>query len=136
MKKLLLMSILAMICVAGFSPNIKYITIVKEPPIEPLEALFKAQVMIESSGNTRALNVKEQSYGILQIRAIRLEDYARRTGKRYKLTDCYDPKISKEVWLYYASKFNPYDYEGISRAWNCNSQAYWIKVKQQLKSKL
>jgi hypothetical protein len=135
MKKILLMCILAAVGVAGYAPLTKYITIVKEPPIEPLEALFKAQVMIESSGNTRALNVKEQSYGILQIRAIRLEDYARRTGKRYKLTDCYDPKISKEIWQFYASKFHPYDYESITKAWNCNSQAYWIKVKQQLKTK-
>jgi hypothetical protein len=77
----------------------------------------------------------ELAYGAYQIRAIRLRDYNQRNGTHYRLKDCYDPKISKKIYFYYASKFDPTDYEGICKAWNGrgrSNQDYWMRVKKRI----
>jgi hypothetical protein len=136
MKKIFLMCILAVVAIAGYAPAENTFIIPKLPPYKPYEALFNAQAMVESSNNPNAFYAPEKATGLLQITPIRLRDYNNRTGKGYQLSDCYDPKTTREIWQYYASEFSPYDYEGISRAWNCNSYKYWLKVKEQLKSEL
>jgi hypothetical protein len=115
-----------------FAPNTNYINILVGSQIKPIEALVYATSIVESNNNRFALNEKEQSFGALQIRAIRLEDYRRRTGIRYQLTDMFDYEKAKEVFLYYASKYGPYQIEKISKKWNGSgpmTDVYWNKIK-------
>lgn len=136
MKKLLLILFIALITgPAGYCPHINPIFIAKSAPIRPLERLWWAQGIIESSGNPMAYNPKEKATGIVQVTPVRLLDYNLRTGKSLSLKDCFNPEISKAIWTFYAKDFYPLDYEGISKAWNCNSEKYWQKVQAQLKNK-
>jgi hypothetical protein len=94
--------------------------------------------MVESSNNPNALNRTERAMGIVQIRTIRLKDYNQRTSKKYRLKDCYDPNISKEIWNFYASGFHYTQQEQIAKGWNGRGKSnriYWAKIKKQLDKK-
>lgn len=138
MKKLIILLCFGLLpMIAGAPPN-SIITIESKPPIEPYKALLEATAWVESSNNVNALNRKEQAFGIYQIRKIRIDDYNRRTGKSYTLQDCYNKRVSDEIYLYYASKFHFSDYKTISKAWNGSGEMtkeYWRKIKKQLNSK-
>jgi len=136
MKRLLLILCIAFYGDLAVCPPTNTLTIATKPPIKPYEALWEATTFIESSNNPNALNRLEMAYGIVQIRKIRIDDYNKRTGQRYSLQDCYNPKISKEIWLYYATKFHYSQSEGIAKAWNGSgkkNKEYWAKIKKQLK---
>ena len=132
-----------MVCVIliplqGFAPQQKALYIPIEPPIRPYEALWDAVSMIESSKDSMAYNASEQATGIVQIRPIRLKDYNTRTGNRLKLSEMYSIKISKEIFLYYATKYHYTDYEVIAKRWNGSgylTEIYWGKVKKHLPPK-
>jgi hypothetical protein len=82
-----------------------------------------------------AYNNIEEAIGAFQIRPIRLLDYNQRTGNNYKSADCYNLRISKEIFMYYARRFEFSDYELIARNWNGSGKAtleYWEKVKSNL----
>jgi hypothetical protein len=82
-----------------------------------------------------AFNINEEAVGGLQIRPIRLLDYNQRTGKNYKMKDCYDFRISKEIFLYFAKLSGTNDYESIARSWNgsgITTLSYWVRVKSFL----
>jgi hypothetical protein len=135
MRKILLITVLALMSLQGFSPITRTITILHPPPINPYERLLRASIITESSGDSMAYNAEEGAAGILQIRMIRLKDYNQRTGYSYSLKDCYNTKISKQIYLYYASKFSPYDLESIARSWNGSgpqTDEYWRRVKSIL----
>ena len=132
MKKKMITTLLSLLPLFCFAPEINMINIPVGVKIEPFKALLHATGVVESNNNNLALNEKEQSFGALQIRAIRLEDYQRRTGVRYQLTDMYDYEKAKEIFLYYASKHGPYQIEQISRRWNGSGKmtdAYWDKIR-------
>jgi hypothetical protein len=100
-------------------------------PVDAFDRLIKAVVMVESAGDTLALNVLEEAYGAFQIRPIRLLDYYQRTGKNYKIEDCYNYKVSEEIFLYYALMYGSLDYQSIARNWNGSGKMtldYWKKV--------
>lgn len=104
-------------------------------PVDAFSRLIKAVVMVESSGDTLALNLREEAYGAFQIRPIRLLDYYRRTGINYKIEDCYNYKVSEEIFLYYAVMNNSFDYQSIARNWNGSgimTLDYWKKVLKHL----
>jgi hypothetical protein len=104
-------------------------------PINPHIKLMYAVGIVETGNDTLAYNALEEATGWLQVRPIRLEDYNKRTGKNYSLKDCYSKKISIEIFLYYASKFEPYETEQCARAWNGSGEMtndYWMRVKTQL----
>ena len=106
-----------------------------EAPVKPYEKLWLACCMVESSNDSLALNIPEGATGIVQIRPIKLLDYNQRTGKGYHIRDCYNIKISKEIWIYYASKFRPEQQEQIAKAWNgrgLKNRIYWGKIKKHL----
>ena len=136
MRKLLLLLIFGLIpSLAGLAPGKRVQYIPAGVKIEPFKALWQATCIVESSNNPLAYNAQEQATGIAQIRPIRLQDYNKRTHKGYKLKDCYDPKISKEIWLYYANKIGFRNYEQIARQWNgkgYKTTIYWNKIKKQL----
>lgn len=117
-----------------WAPKPYYIEIEEGKPISSYDILINAIVKIESDGNTLAFNPLELATGAFQIRPIKLLDYNMRTGNTYTLDDMYDYEISKEIFLYHASKYG-YDFERIAKAWNGSgpmTELYWQKVKQYL----
>ncbi len=117
----------------AIAPDVKIITLFKTYPVNIYGRLIKAIVCVESEGDTLAYNILEDAYGAFQIRPIRLLDFNQRTGKNYSLNDCYRFEISKEIFLYYATKTPTSDnFELISRNWNGSGTMtldYWRKVK-------
>jgi hypothetical protein len=117
------------------APNPKVGFIMFPEPIDAYSKLIKAVIQVESMGDTLAYNNIEEAIGAFQIRPIRLMDYNQRTGNNYKLADCYNLRISKEIFMYYARRSALPDYELIARRWNGSGKAttdYWEKVKSKL----
>ena len=101
---------------------------------ELYERLFHADCKVESNFNRFAHNPKEEAYGIVQIRQVRLDDYYRKTGKRYTLTDCYDVAVSKEIYLYYCTTENK-TIEMKAKRWNGSgpmTEEYWSQIQKYL----
>jgi hypothetical protein len=133
--KSLLIILLSLITLKAAAPDLKLLIIVKSEPLDIYDRLIKAVVKVESKGDTLAFNLKEEAYGAFQIRPIRLLDYYQRTGKKYILADCFNFKISKEIFLFYANESEYADFETIARSWNGSGNmtyAYWEKVKALL----
>ena len=131
----LLLILFSLPAVRTAAPDINIIYIRSSSPINGYDRLIDALVNVESAGDTLAYNLLEEATGAFQIRPIRLLDYYRRTGINYKLNDCYNYDISKEVFLYYARLTGHRDYETIARNWNGSGDMtldYWKKVKANL----
>jgi hypothetical protein len=132
MVKFMITMFLLSVCLNLTAPESGGLFIAREEPIRPYEILWKAVCAVESSNNPKALNRLEMAYGISQIRYVRLHDYNKRTGSKYKLTDMYDPELSKQVFMYYC-KGN--DLERIAKSWNGSgrkTETYWKRIKKQL----
>jgi hypothetical protein len=117
------------------APDIKTLAVVKPDPIDIYEKLIQAILEVESGGDTLAYNAIEEAYGPFQIRPIRLADYNKRTGKKYRMRDCYTMRVSREIFLHYAVFLGP-DYEIIAKRWNGSGEmtiTYWSKVQTVLK---
>jgi hypothetical protein len=117
------------------TPDLKVAYIYSSEPIYAYDRLIKAVVQVESSGDTLAYNLTEEATGAFQIRPIRILDYYQRTGNNFKIGDCYNFEISKEIFLYYARQAGYPDYETIARNWNGSGETtldYWEKVKLNL----
>lgn len=133
MRSVLIIFLLSMTSVA-VAPDLQIFMIPEPTPVGFYENLIKAVVKVESSGNTRSYNFLEDAYGAFQIRPVRLNDYNKRTGKKYLMKDCYQYDVSQEIFLYYARKLG-YDFESIARQWNGSGKMtieYWKKVKKYL----
>jgi hypothetical protein len=133
-KSLLVVSLL-LCCLNATAPDIKGILVMASYPIDSYKRIMDAVITVESSGDTLAFNPLEQAIGAFQIRPIRLQDYNNRTGNKYKLKDCYNLKISREIFLYYAKKIGYPNYEAIARDWNGSGKTtldYWKRVKLNL----
>lgn len=131
MKKLIILIGIILICGRLSAPNFPVCYLLVSSPVQPYEALIQAVVQVESGGDNYAYNKKEGAYGAFQIRAIRLRDFNKRTGKHYKLTDMYDYDKAKEVFLTYVTD----DLERSAKSWNGSgykTKAYWTKVSYQL----
>ena len=103
-----------------------------EPIIELYSDLISAVYYVESRCDSMAYNPKENAVGGLQIRQIRLDDYNKRTSKNYSLQEMYEFTKAKEVFLYYARKYE--DPETIAKKWNGSgpmTAIYWKKVKSR-----
>ena len=113
-------------------------TIFASDGINPYDALWNATTIVESGKNAFAVGDKHligYSYGIAQIRQVRLDDYYQRTGIRYDVTDMYDTIKSKQIFMWYASQMGPYNMETIARRWNGSGEMtkiYWKKIKRHL----
>ena len=132
MKKMTVTTLLLFISLRMFAPEINVINIPVGVKIEPFKALLHATGIVESNNNNLALNEKEGAYGRLQIRDCRIKHFNKLSGKNYSLTDMYDYDKAKEVFLYYASKYGPYQIEKISKRWNGSgpmTDVYWDKIK-------
>jgi hypothetical protein len=131
--KFLLLIILFLICTDLPSATNKQIVLLIPEVINPYLPILRACIEVESRGNTFAYCKKENAYGILQIRDIKLRQYFIETGIRHKAIECFNPELSKKIFLYFAIKFNPYDYKRIAKEWNSSkTDYYWNKVRLQL----
>ena len=81
--------------------------------------LLQAIEQVESSKNPKAINIKENAIGILQIRQCMLDQANRISGKHYELNDCLDPFISIDIFMIIQRKYNKnMDFERAARIWN------------------
>lgn len=134
-RKLLLVFFFTLFTFKVSAPVSPSFSITGVSPEEPFRRLIHAIGMVETGFDTLAYNPLEQAAGCFQIRPIRLEDYNRRTGKNYTMNDLYNYDISEKIFLYYASKAGPYNFESIARNWNGSGEKtiqYWNKVKEYL----
>ena len=108
------------------------------------EPVIQAIIMVESGGDTLA--VSGNSVGAMQITPILVKECneilkKRNSDKRYRLSDRYSVKKSKEMFLLMQSEFNPTNnIEKAIRAWNGGNhysvkgtQRYYEKVMKYLK---
>ncbi len=134
LKSIIIMFFLLHTLKAG-APDAKFAYIIISEPIDVYDRLIKAVVQVESVGDNMANNILEEAIGAFQIRPIRLLDYNRRTGNKYKMEDCYNYNISKKIFLYYANQIGFPKYEKIAKNWNGSGETtleYWEKVKSHL----
>lgn len=108
------------------------------------EPVIQAIIMVESGGDAHAKS--GNSVGAMQITPILVKECnnilkKRNSKKRYKLSDRYSVKKSKEMFLLMQSEFNPTNnIEKAIRAWNGGNrysvrgtQRYYEKVMEHLK---
>lgn len=138
MKKAILTLFLALIVLRVSAPPPGFLNVLKLAPFNPYERLWEATCIVESNNDPFAVgdtHLDNYSFGIVQIRQIRLDDYNMRAGQSYLLQDVFDIKISKSIWMFYASQFHPDDIVSICRNWNGlgeSSLEYVEKIKKQL----
>jgi len=135
LRKLFFIAVLLSFAFRLLAPDRESLTIEITRPVEPYRQLIYAIGKVETNHDTLAYNPVEEAVGFFQIRPIRLLDYNRKTGNHYKMKDLYDYRVSEEIFLYYAAKIGPYDFEKIARNWNGSGRKtiyYWDKVKQNL----
>ena len=143
MKKIILISVLCMVTLAGMNYPHKTIAIAREMPAEPYLRIANAIAMVETGINDSAYNPKEKAYGRYQIRKPMLKQYVKETGIHYTLNNCFDKKISNRIFMWHATKYRPDQISKISRCWNGGKQgdkkrstiAYYQKVFAELKEK-
>jgi len=132
--------IISLFCALLTAPPSPAMVMFAPPEIKPYEALWNATCAVESNFNPYAIgdkHMKRWSYGIVQIRKSRLDDYYRQTGIRYTVTDMFDTDKSKEVFMYYCTGT---DLERISREWNGGNRGmqkkstknYWKQIQKRL----
>ena len=94
MKKILFFTLLLLFGSPSFAPNKESVIIFYSSPIEPYNKLIYAIGMVEGKCDTLAYNASEKASGYFQIRPIRLEDFNKRTGSNYTMTDLFNYEIS------------------------------------------
>ena len=117
------------------APDRKTLVVTDFSPVEPFRELVYAVGMVEGMGDTLAYNEFEGAAGYFQIRQIRLDDFNKRTGSNLKLDDMFNYEKAERVFLYYASRIGPYNFEKIAKNWNgsgARTIEYWDKVKKYL----
>jgi hypothetical protein len=120
-KKMMTTLIITLFCSVLIAPPFESVAIIRDEPICPYEAIWKATCKVESNFNPFAIgdrHLRDKSYGIVQVRKARLSDYLRQTGISYTESDMFDPAKSKEVFMHYAFQIDYRDTERISREWN------------------
>ena len=135
MKKMTTTIITILLCFNLYAPGNSSMVIVESKPIRPYERLIHAIGKVECNLDTLAYNPIEMATGYYQIRPIRIVDYNKRTGSHYTLNDMYDYYEAEKVFLYYADRIGPYDFERIAKSWNGSGYKtveYWNKVKREL----
>lgn len=134
-KRTIFLSLMFLIAYRVFAPVNRTLVITEGTPVQPFSKLIQAIGMVETKQDTFAYNPYEHAVGYFQIRPIRLLDYNSRTGHHYSMKDLYNYKISKKIFLYYASEIGPYRFEEIAKRWNGSGKQtalYWENVKSQL----
>ena len=109
--------------------------------VRSIPNLIDAIIYVESRGNTKAHNIKEDAVGCLQIRPIMLREVNRLLGfNKYKLADRWSKDKSIEMFNVIKEHTKNPTNEKLARNWNGgwngykkkSTLKYWYKVKQQL----
>jgi len=135
LRKAVFIPVFLLLALRLAAPEQKFIYLTEPLPVEPFASLMYAIAMVETAGNVNAYNPVEEAAGIFQIRPVRVTDFNIRTGSSYELSDMFDYEISKEVFLYYASRMGPYNFEQIAKNWNGSGPGtieYWERVRNYL----
>jgi hypothetical protein len=138
MKTMKLTFLLLLFCSVLVAPPVDRPVLYIETPtiisyfdsITGYDALIDAVVKWESDGDTCAFNPKENAVGAFQIRQCRIDHYNALNGTKYTLNDCYDYKLSKRIFLFFAKGK---DWEQAARDWNGSGPMtveYWENVKK------
>ena len=106
--------------------------------------LVDALILVESAGNPKAFNKKENAVGCLQIRPVMVREVNRilrkqKSERRFTKEDRWDCGLSKEmfyIWVNYHHQVS--NDEMIARNWNGGTRGYkkqsteyyWHKVKK------
>jgi hypothetical protein len=122
------------------APPVKELMIISDKPINPYEAGFRATCQVETGDNLFAFCEVENAHSIVQIREIRLRDYNNRTRSHYTILDLYDYRVSRKIYMYYASQIDYHNQERIAREWNGwrngmkkeSTREYWRRIRDQL----
>jgi len=108
------------------------------------KSLVDALILVESAGNPKAFNKKENAVGCLQIRPIMVREVNRILRKqkselRYTKEDRWDCGLSKEMFYIWVNHHHPIsNNEMIARNWNGgprgykkqSTEHYWNKVQK------
>ena len=109
--------------------------------------VINAIIKVESGGNAKAHNKNGDCAGILQIVPILVKECnqilkSKKSKKRYTLSDRYNVKKSKEMFVLLQEHFNPeHNIEKAIKCWNCGfytknwkskSISYYKKVMKNL----
>lgn len=121
-------------------------------PINPIDELVSAMIMVESGGNDSAIGDRhlgsQYAVGALQIRPIMVREVnrilkLRGSDFRFELKDRYDRDKSIDMFLiWYEFHHNDSNFEAIARTWNGGTNGvknpktynYWKKVQNELAS--
>lgn len=108
------------------------------------EPVMDAIIAVESNGNTRAMH--GSSVGAMQITPLLVMECnailrSRKSKRRFKLSDRFSVKKSKEMFLLIQSKYNPLNnIEKAIRSWNggirysvARTQRYFERVMKAMK---
>lgn len=117
-----------------FAPATNLTPVIRPVPDNPYLPIFAASVEVESKGDRYAWNKAEDARGLVQCRQMKLDDYNLETGNNYTLQDCFDPEVSKKIWMHFAVKCEPWDIQGVCYGWNGYSKTnyYFKKVSELL----
>lgn len=135
LKCLFVLFLLFYTAAESVAPSRNYLVIHKPGDINPFEPLMHAIGMVETMGNTMAFNEYEGAAGIFQIRQVRIDEYNRQTNSCFRLSDMFDYENSRKVFLHFASKIGPYNFEKIAKSWNGSgpmTEFYWRRIRSQL----
>lgn len=131
-KKIVFLKFLIFLNLSLYAPSRPALPVFSHEPVHPFKKLITAIGFVETGHDTLAYNPLEEAAGYFQIRPIRLKDYNIRTGSNYAMKDLYDYEVSERIFMYYASRIGPYDFETIARSWNGSGSMtveYWKRVK-------
>jgi len=120
------------------------LTVFVAEPARPYEAIWKATKVVETNNDPYAVGDKHLyrwSYGIVQVRKVRLDDYYQKTGIRYSENDMLDTVKAKNVFMFYAMQIHHTDRQRMAREWNggpkgmqkSSTKSYWRKIETKLK---
>jgi hypothetical protein len=107
-----------------------------------LDGFFAALAKVESSGNAKAVNKKENALGVYQIRAAYFKD-SRVKGNHEQV---FNPVFARQVCEAYFKRYAPEayakgDFESLARLHNSGpafakrkslTDSYWSKIKKNL----
>jgi hypothetical protein len=132
MKKVVLIVLAFLLFRQLPAPEAKRLFIASASEINTYDPLIKAIICIETDHGRDFYNEKENAVGHFQIRQIRVDDYNQRTKSHYKLSDFYDYKLARKMFLYYAKGKS---FEKAAKNWNGSgpmTEIYWKKVKYHI----
>ncbi|MFA5130653.1 MAG: lytic transglycosylase domain-containing protein [Patescibacteria group bacterium] len=95
------------------------------------DKLFRAVCKVESDNNPKAIGDKGRSYGIAQIQKEAVRDANDTLRTRYTHEDCFDPALSRKIFVAYLSRYctekrlgREPTMEDASRIWNGGPNGY------------